>query len=675
MTARRVPPLAEVLGTAASLQTSRLEGEGPAGQLPLTPDMLRSEPSGNLFGLTQNAGMGWQPEALGGRQYVIVSTMGGLRSEQGHPIALGYHTGHWEIGLLVRAAAEALRTAGAIPFAVYCSDPCDGRTQGTTGMFDSLAYRNDAAIVMRRLIRSLPTASGVLGIATCDKGLPATMLALAGTKGLPGVIVPGGVTLPARGAEDAGQVQSLGARFSHDLISLDYAATMGCRACGSSGGGCQFLGTAATSQVIAEALGLALPHSALAPSGEPVWLELATCAAAALQRLDVLGLPVDRLLTDAAIENAMLVHAAFGGSTNLLLHIPAIAAAAGLKAPTVDDWIRVNRATPRLVDALPNGPRGFATAQVFMAGGVPEVMLHLRRMGLLNGSVLTATGDTLDVSLDWWESSDRRRAARDRLAAAAAIDPNHVIMAPDAARRNGLTSTTVFPRGNLAPQGSVIKATAIDASVVDSDGVYRHRGPARVFTDEHEAIRAVKGIGVAPVREGDVIVLIGTGPSGTGMQETAQITTALRYLPWGKHVALITDGRFSGFSSGACIGHIGPEALDGGPVGRVRDGDLIDIVIDRSTLTGSLNLVGDDGMPIEADDWAALLERRPLHPGLAPHERLPDDTRLWAALQRASGGTWAGCVYDVDRIVAALDRGMAVEVESPDAGPKEQEPR
>lgn len=648
-----------MLGSAETIATSRIEGDGPDGRLPLTAEMLRNEPSGNLFGLTQNAGMGWRPEALGGPQYVIVSTMGGLRSEQGEPIALGYHTGHWEIGLLVRRAAETLRAAGAIPFAVYCSDPCDGRTQGTTGMFDSLAYRNDAAIVMRRLIRSLPTASGVLGIATCDKGLPATMLALAGTKELPGVIVPGGVTLPARDAEDAGQVQSLGARFAHDLISLDYAATMGCRACGSSGGGCQFLGTAATSQVVAEGLGLALPHSALAPSGEPVWLELASRSAAALQRLHLLGVSVGQILTAAAIENAMLVHAAFGGSTNLLLHVPAIAAAAGLKPPAVEDWIRINRATPRLVDALPNGPRGFATAQVFMAGGVPEVMLHLRRMGLLNGRVLTATGDTLDATLDWWESSERRRAARARLASAAEIDPEQVIMAPDAARRAGLTSTVVFPLGNLAPQGSVVKATALDASVIDADGVYRHRGPARVFTDERDAIQAVKGTSTRPVREGDVIVLIGTGPSGTGMQETAQITTALRYLPWGKHVALVTDGRFSGFSSGACIGHVGPEALDEGPIGRVRDDDLIEIVIDRNTLTGSVSLVGAEGVPLDPEACDALLRSRPRYPGLAPHERLPDDSRLWAALQRASGGTWSGCVYDVDRIVAALDAGAA----------------
>src|SRR6188472_859717 len=431
MTPRTAPPLEQVLGSAATIGRSRIEGEGPAGRLPLTPEMLRNEPSGNVFGLTQNAGMGWRPDALGGPQYVIVSTMGGVRSEQGEPIALGYHTGHWEIGLLVRGAAEALREAGAIPFAVYCSDPCDGRTQGTSGMFDSLAYRNDAAIVMRRLIRSLPTASGVLGMATCDKDLPGAMLALAGTKHLPGVIVPGGVTLPAHGAEDAGQVQSLGARFAHDLISLDYAATMGCRACGSSGGGCQFLGTAATSQVVAEALGLALPHSALAPSGEEVWLELGRRSATALRRLHALGMPLSTILTDSAIENAMLVHAAFGGSTNLLLHIPAIAAAAGLTIPTVEDWIRVNRATPRLVDALPNGPKGHPTAQVFMAGGVPEVMLYLRSMGLLHGQVRTATGETLDATLDWWESSDRRRAARARLASAAAVDPEQVIMAPD----------------------------------------------------------------------------------------------------------------------------------------------------------------------------------------------------------------------------------------------------
>src|SRR4051794_18546530 len=654
-----IPSLDAVLGAADVVSEGRVVGEGPTGRLPLTAELLRAAPSGNLFGLTQNVGMGWSPDALGGAEYVIVSTLGGLRGEDGTPIALGYHTGHWEIGLLVREAAETLRAEGAIPFAAYCSDPCDGRTQGTTGMFDSLAYRNDAAVVMRRLIRSLPTASGVMGVATCDKGLPATMLALAGSSRLPGVVVPGGVTLPPIGGEDAGQVQSLNARFSRDLITLDYAQEMGCRACGSSGGGCQFLGTAATSQVVAEGFGLALPHSALAPSGEPAWTELGQRSAIALVRLHSLGITIGKILTQKALENAMLVHAAFGGSTNLLLHIPAIARAAGLRAPTVQDWIRINRSTPRLVDALPNGPRGHPTVQVFMAGGVPEVMLHLREMGLLNGGVLTATGDTLDTTLDWWRDSDRRRDARARLASGAQVMPDDVIKGPDDARRAGFTSTVVFPVGNLAPEGSVVKSTAIDASVVDDDQVYRHVGPARVFADEREAIAAVKGGTERPIKAGDVIVLIGNGPSGTGMQETAQITTALKYLPWGKHVALLTDGRFSGFSSGACIGHIGPEALQDGPIGRVQDDDLIEIVIDRGdSLSGTINLVGIAGEPCTPDACARALATRDRHPALRAHESLPDDTRLWAALQRASGGTWAGCVYDVDRIVELLDAGL-----------------
>jgi putative YjhG/YagF family dehydratase len=653
------PAFEDVLGTAAAVGATRLFAPGPAGKLPLTEEMLRQEPSGNLFGLTQNVGMGWDPATAAGPQYLILSTQGGLRAEDGSPIALGYHTGHWEVGLLVRRAAETLREQGVVPFAAYCSDPCDGRSQGTTGMFDSLPYRNDAAQVMRRLIRSLPTCAGVMGVATCDKGLPATMLALAGSRELPGIIVPGGVTLPALDAEDAGQVQSLGARFAHGLVSLEYAATMACRACGSPGGGCQFLGTAATAQVVAEALGLALPHTALAPSGEPIWLEAAHRSALALLRLSSVGLPLSAILSDRAVENAMLVHAAFGGSTNLLLHLPAIAHAAGLRRPTVEDWSRVNRATPRLVDVLPNGPRHHPTVQVFMAGGVPEVMLHLRRMGLLHLDVRTVTGETLGAVLDWWEESERRRAVRARLREATGVDPDHVIMDPDAARRAGLTSTVVFPVGNLAPEGSVIKATAIDPSVVGEDQVYRHRGPARVFVDEREAIRAVKGETDQPIRPGDVLVLIGGGPSGTGMQEIAQITSALRYIPWGKHVAVLTDARFSGFSTGACIGHIGQEALAGGPIGKLRDGDVIQIVIDRRNLTGSIDLVGTSEGPLTPEEAHELLRRRPPFPGLAPHPRLPDDTRLWAALQRASGGPWAGCVYDVDRIVQVIEAGLA----------------
>ncbi|HLH03057.1 MAG TPA: YjhG/YagF family D-xylonate dehydratase [Bryobacteraceae bacterium] len=632
----------------------RTHARGPEGELPLTPEMLIEQPSGNLFGLSQNAGMGWSPSALGGKQVLILSTHGGVRAPDGTPIALGYHTGHWEVGLLVAEAARELKRLSAIPFAGACTDPCDGRTQGTPGMYDSLPYRNDAAIVLRRLIRSLPTRAGVIGVATCDKGLPAMMMALAGTRDLPTALVPGGVTLMPEHGEDAGKVQSIGARFAHQKISLEEAALAGCRACASPGGGCQFLGTAATSQVVGEALGLALPHSALAPSGQAVWLDMAVRAARALLRLSELGLRTRDILTPAAVENAMVLHAAFGGSTNLLLHIPAIAHAAGLKRPTVDDWNRINRSIPRLVDALPNGPRNHPTVQVFLAGGVPEVMLHLRRAGLLHTDALTVSGEKLAAALDWWEQSERRQSFRRKLRELDNIDPEDVILSPDSARARGLTSTVCFPHGNVAPEGSVVKSTSIDPSVVDPDGVYRMRGPARVFLTEHEAIMAIKN---QTVREGDIIVLICRGPMGSGMEETYQITSALKHLPFGKHVAVITDARFSGVSTGACLGHVSPEALAGGPVGKLRDGDLVEIVVDRNRLEGRVNFVGENGKNFSPEEGARRLAQRAPRSDLRPDPLLPEDTRLWAALQQASGGIWGGCVYDPDAIIQKLQKG------------------
>lgn len=625
-----------------SLFDIRTRVPGPAGVLPLTPEMLRERPSGDLFGWTQNAGMGWDPSRLGGKEYLILSTHGGLRAPDGTPIALGYHSGHWEVGLLMEAAAHELKAAGAVPFAGACTDPCDGRSQGTPGMFDSLPYRNDAAIVFRRLIRSLPTRRGVVGVATCDKGLPAMMMALAGTHALPTVLVPGGVTLLPESGEDTAKVQTIGARFAHGEITLDYAADVGCRACASPGGGCQFLGTAASSQVAAEALGMTLPHAALAPSGHPIWLDMARRSARALMHMESRGLRMTDILTAAALRNAMIVHAAFGGSTNLILHLTAVAHAAGIARPTVADWNAVNKLVPRLVDALPNGPRNHPTVQVFLAGAVPEVMLHLRHAGLLDLSVLTATGETLGQSLDWWEQSERRQTLKRILAERDGVDPGNVIHSIDAAHKAGLTSTVCFPTGNLAPEGSVIKSTSIDPSVVDADNVYRKRGPARVFTTEPAAIAAIKGGAIQP---GDILVLICRGPMGSGMEETYQLTSALKHLPFGKHVALITDARFSGVSTGACIGHVSPEALAGGPIGKVQDGDIIEIVIDRNTLEGSINLCDADPAT------------RPARADLAPDPLLPADSRLWAALQDVSGGTWGGCVFDTDAILRVIEAG------------------
>ncbi len=625
--------------------TLRTTAPGPSGTLPFQEEFLATSPSGNLFGWSQNVGMGWDPRKVTGRDFVILGTKGGLRQEDGSPVALGFHTGHWEIGLLMEAAARTFALQGGVPFAAFCSDPCDGRTQGTTGMFDSLPYRIDAAMVFRRQIRSLPSAKGVLGIATCDKGLPAMMMALAGSRDLPCVLVPGGVSLMSEDAEDHGKIQTIGARFAHGEISLEYAQEQGCRTCASPGGGCQFLGTAASSQVIGEALGLSLPHSALSPSGATIWTDLAERSALALMELEKALIRCRDVLTDASIQNAMALHAAFGGSTNLILHLPAIAHAAGLTRPQAADWTRFNQQVPRLVDALPNGPKGHATVQVFLAGGVPEVMLHLRESGLLELDARTVSGQTVGANLEWWEKSERRSRLKDKLYELDGIDPDTVIMAPKVARDRGLTSTVTFLKGNLAPEGALIKSTAIDPTVIGEDGVFLQEGPTRVFTSEEAAIAAVKSRGEDQIREGDVMVLIGLGPIGAGMPETAQLTIALKYLPFGKHVALITDGRFSGVSTGACIGHMSPEGLAGGPIGKLRDGDPLRIRIDTHALEGTVDYVG-------ADDLAA---REP-HPDLRPNAALPVDTRLWAALQNASGGSWGGCVYDLEMILARLSQ-------------------
>jgi putative YjhG/YagF family dehydratase len=477
------------------------------------------------------------------------------------------------------------------------------------------------------------------------------LMAVAGLPDLPAIVVPGGVTLPPKVGEDAGQIQTIGTRYAHGLITLEEAADLGCRACASPGGGCQFLGTAATAQVVAEALGLTLPHAALAPSGQPVWHDLAVRSARAIVALAAGGMTTRDLLTPASITNAMTVHAAFGGSTNLLLHLPAIAHAAGLAQPTVDEWIAVNRRTPRLVSVLPNGPVHHPTVRVFLAGGVPEVMLHLDQLGLLDTSVSTVSGGTLADQLAWWKTSVRRERFREILLREDGVDPADVILSPAAAAEKGLKGTMAFLRGSLAPQGAIVKATAIDPQSVSTAGIYRHSGPARVFTSEHAAMAAIKASQIKP---GDVLVLAGIGPMGTGMEETYQVTSALKQLPFASQVAVVTDARFSGVSTGACIGHVSPEALAGGPLGKLVEGDVIAIEIDTPAATGRIELVAHGSQTFTREEATAELARRPLNPGLAPDPRLPADTRLWALLQEASGGVWAGAVFDESRIADRL---------------------
>ena len=354
----------------------------------------------------------------------------------------------------------------------------------------------------------------------------------------------------------------------------------------------------------------------------------------------------------------MILHAAFGGSTNLLLHLPAIAYAAGCRRPTVEDWARINKEVPRLVSVLPIGPVNYPTAAAFLAGGVPEVMLHLRKLGLLHEDVMTVTGSTLGENLDWWENSERRQACRKRLQEVDNLDPNEVIFSPEKAKEKGIGSTVTFPVGNIAPEGAVVKSTAIDPSVIDDDHVFRHTAKVKVFTSEKAAITALKEPG--RIVAGDIMVVMGGGPLGTGMEETYQLTSALKNLPFGKHVSLITDARFSGVSTGACFGHVGPEALAGGPIGKLRDGDIVEIIVDTVKLEGSLNFIGTEDQPMTYEEGAAELAKRETNPDVRPDEDLPDDTRLWAALQDVSGGAWKGTVYDVDQIIKVLNAGKKV---------------
>jgi putative YjhG/YagF family dehydratase len=395
---------------------------------------------------------------------------------------------------------------------------------------------------------------------------------------------------------------------------------------------------------------------------------MARRSARALLDLEARGITMRDILTEAAVHNAMVTHAAFGGSTNLILHLPAVAHAAGIRRPDVSAWTTINRRVPRLVDALPNGPRHHPTVQVFQAGGVPEVMLHLHRAGLLEPRALTVSGMSLGQQLEQWESSARRAQLRRQLRDRDGVDPDDVIMAPEEARRRGLTSTFCAPVGNIAPEGSIIKATAIDPSVIGSDGVFRFTGPARVFLTEAAAIAAIKA---GRIQAGDVLVLICRGPMGTGMEETYQLTSALKYLEFGKDVALLTDARFSGVSTGACIGHVSPEALAGGPVGKLRDGDLIEIVIDRVNLLGSVNFVGERGVAVGAEEGSLILAKRTPRSDLAADPLLPADTRLWAALQDVSGGTWGGSVFDVDAILRVIEAGTQVLRSEGDQGTAE----
>ena len=362
------------------------------------------------------------------------------------------------------------------------------------------------------------------------------------------------------------------------------------------------------------------------------------------------------ILTGASLRNAMVTHAAFGGSTNLLLHVPAIAHAAGLPRPAARDWAEISRSVPRLVDALPNGPRNHPTVQVFLAGGVPEVMLHLRRAGLLDCSVLTAEGVTLGVQLDKWEASERRTRLGQRLRDLDGVDPDDVILSPEAASSRGLASTMCLPVGNLAPDGAVIKSTAIDPSVVGCrTASTASPGRRRCSSASRRPSRRSRH---GRIKSGDVLVLICRGPMGAGMEETYQLTSALKYLrlrqarraPDRRAVQRRFDGRVyrARLARGARR-----RADRQAPRRRPRSASSSIAVGWRARSTS---------LDSQTNAWMQKRARGCFT--IAPHDRtLPQipccpTTRGCGPRSRtSSGGTWGGCVFDVDRILEVLAAG------------------
>lgn len=361
------------------------------------------------------------------------------------------------------------------------------------------------------------------------------------------------------------------------------------------------------------------------------------------------GVGVKQILTDAAIRNAMTVHAAMGGSTNLLLHIPAIAHAAGLRRPTREDFHEINLKVPRIVDCLPTGIH--PTVRVFMAGGVPEVMLHLAALNLLDLDALTVTGLTLGENLQFWKDSDRRRILRERLLAEDGIDPDDVILSPPAR----VPSASVRPsptRPATSPPKAASSRRPPSTAASSMPTASTETAPCRTFTNESSAINAVKE---GTVRPGEVIVIMCRGPLGAGMPETYEVTAALKGIAELSDCALITDARFSGVTTGPCFGHVSPEALaPNSNLGKLRDGDMVEIFLDTKRLQGSLNLVGENGVAISAEHGDHILAQRAKREDLEIDPHLPDYIRQWALIQHLSGGPWGGCVEELTTLEAAL---------------------
>jgi len=562
----------------------------------------------NFQGDALRLGMNWTEDDLGKPQVLVESAYG-----MGHP-------GTFHFRGLIEEVSNGVFEAGGKPAEFVVSDICDGVVQATEGMSYSLISRDVMAAMIEIHALGHPHDAMVL-ISGNDKSVPAHLLAMARCD-LPAVHVPGGTQLNAPDYVTSNEMWEMGAAVRRGELSedeLELAQRGACPTCGA----CQFMGSAATGQVLSEALGLALPGSALVPEPLTKLLRYARAAGKQVLRLLAEDLTPRRILTREAFENAIVVHAAIGGSTNALLHVPEIAREAGVEV-TIDDFDRIHRGVPVLADVKTTGR--YPVEYFWYAGGVPALMLELR--DLLHLDCLTVTGKTLgenleEVERDMFFMRERLGYLRNvKIRRDAIIRPRDEPFATD----GGIA----ILRGNVAPDGAMVKTFSVP------EEMHVHAGPARVFEDEPGAIDALVE---RKIRPGDVMVIRYEGPHANGMPEMYFAAAILASDPELNHTtAIVTDGRYSGAMRGPCVGHVAPEALDGGPIALVEENDLIELNVPERRLA----IVGVNGEARPEDEVTEILAKRrarwsprpPRHSQgiLSLYERVSSDASHGAAL-------------------------------------------
>ena len=527
-------------------------------------------------------GTGWKPEDLSKPQVIIESTFGDSHPGSGH------------LNILVEEVRKGIEKAGGHGARYFCTDICDGESQGTDGINYSLASREMIANMIEIHANATPFDAGVY-LASCDKGMPGNLMGLARAD-VPSVVVPGGTMNAGPEMLTLEQLGMYSAKYERGEIDEEKLEWAKCNACPSCGA-CSFIGTASTMQIMAEALGLALPGSALMPATSPDLLEYARQAGEQAVKLATMpGMRPSEIVTEKSFENAILVHAAVSGSTNCLLHIPAIAHEFGIEI-TGDTFDRLHRNARYLLDVRPAGR--WPAECFYYAGGVPAIMEEIKEH--LHLDVMTVTGKTLGENLEelrrngfyekcekWLQEFNRRYNVN--------LTREDIISSYDNAI--GTDGSIAVLRGNLAPEGAVIKHTACPKEM------FRAVLNARPFDSEEECLDAVLH---HRVQKGDAVFIRYEGPKGSGMPEmfyTSEAISSDKEL--GRSIALITDGRFSGASTGPVIGHCSPEAVEGGPIALVEEGDLIEIDVPAR----KLNIIGVKGQRRSMEEIDEILEER-----------------------------------------------------------------